>query len=131
MKNEDVYNYNEDNQIKVDMEKINLTIARRLNNARYEKGLSVIALSKISGVDSAHINRVETGKKNLSFNAGIRLCKALGINLNDLYRVGEEEEDSIENRVGKVQDLIQTLTKEEFAQVLNGIQESVNNLHNE
>lgn len=131
MKNEDVYNYNDDNPMKLDMEKINLTIARRLNNARFEKGLTVIGLSKISGVDSAHINRVETGKKNLSFNAGIRLCKALGINLNDLYRVGEEEEDSIENRVGKVQDLIQTLTKEEFAQVLNGIQESVNNLHNE
>lgn len=113
----------------LDMEKINLTIARRLNNARLDANLSVASLSRLSGVDSAHINRVEMGKKNLSFNAGIRLCKALNINLNDLYKVGEDEEDSIANRLGKIQDIIHTLPKDEFDEVLNAIQDTVNRLH--
>ena len=69
------------------------------------------------------------GKKNLSFNAGIRLCKALNINLNDLYKVGEDEEDSIANRLGKIQDIIHTLPKDEFDEVLNAIQDTVNRLH--
>lgn len=120
-----------DNEIHIDMDKVNLLIAKRINNERMKKKLSIGQLSRLSGVDASHINRVEMGTRNLSFNAGIRLCIALEINLNDLYMIGEEKEDSISNRLGKIQDIIHTLSKQEFNEILNVIQETVNNLHNE
>lgn len=52
---------------------------------RQEAGLTQMALAKKVGVARQTINMIENGKYNPSLDVCIKLAKALGTDLNDLF----------------------------------------------
>ncbi len=57
----------------------------KLKRARTEKNLSQTDLAKIIGVSRQTINMIENGGYNPTIELCIRICKELGVTLNDLF----------------------------------------------
>jgi putative transcriptional regulator len=57
----------------------------RLKQARIEKNLSQTDLAKNIGVSRQTINMIENGGYNPTIELCIRICKELGVTLNDLF----------------------------------------------
>ena len=53
--------------------------------ARLAKNLSQTELAKNIGVSRQTINMIENGSYNPTIELCIRICKALGVTLNDLF----------------------------------------------
>lgn len=63
-----------------------------IEQKRTEKGMSQVALSRLSGVKQSVISDIENGKtRNPGIETVLSLAKALGCSLNDL--LGEEEKE--------------------------------------
>jgi len=54
-------------------------IGKIIKNYRIEKGMSQSNLSKRSGIEQPDISAIEKGKKNITIETLLRLCKVLGI----------------------------------------------------
>ena len=61
-----------------------------MKKARAEKGLSQQGLADALGVSRQTINAIEKGDYNPTINLCIRICRVLGLTLNDLF--WEEQE---------------------------------------
>ena len=70
-----------ENQI-FDKDKNRKEVGARLRLARTEKGLSMLALSKISGVPDSHISNIENGKDSLLRRTAARLGEALEVGVD-------------------------------------------------
>lgn len=57
----------------------------KMKQARLDKGLSQTELAKIIGVSRQTINMIENGGYNPTVELCIRICKELGVTLNDLF----------------------------------------------
>ena len=57
----------------------------KMKQARIEKNLSQTDLAKIIGVSRQTINMIENGGYNPTIELCIRICKELGVTLNDLF----------------------------------------------
>jgi len=57
----------------------------RMKQARIEKKLSQTDLAKNIGVSRQTINMIENGGYNPTIELCIRICKELGVTLNDLF----------------------------------------------
>ena len=57
----------------------------RMKRARNEKDLSQTDLAKKIGVSRQTINMIENGGYNPTIELCIRICKELGVTLNDLF----------------------------------------------
>ncbi len=57
----------------------------KMKQARIEKNLSQTELAKIIGVSRQTINMIENGVYNPTIELCIRICKELGVTLNDLF----------------------------------------------
>ena len=57
----------------------------RMKNARTEKGISQTELAKMIGVSRQTINMIENGGYNPTVELCIKICKELGVTLNDLF----------------------------------------------
>lgn len=55
------------------------TLSQCLTEKRVEKGISQADLSKLAGIELAHIERIETGKSKPTMPLVFRICKALQI----------------------------------------------------
>lgn len=60
----------------------------RLKMARMEKDMSQQALADATDVTRQTINAIERGDYNPTINLCIKICKALGVTLNDLFWEG-------------------------------------------
>ena len=60
-------------------------IGYRIKSKRIEKGMSQDEMALRLGVDRTYLANVEIGKQNMSFIAYIRICKVLGISINELF----------------------------------------------
>ncbi len=58
-----------------------------IKDIRQEKGMTIAALSKKSGVSASHLSDVEKSFKSPSLLVMVRVAKALDVNITDLYRV--------------------------------------------
>ena len=58
-----------------------------IKDIRIKKGYTLKQLSRISGVSSTHINDIENNLKKPSFSTILALCKALRVNVNDIYKI--------------------------------------------
>ena len=56
-----------------------------MKEARMAKGFSQQALAAAVGVTRQTINAIEKGDYNPTINLCIRICKVLGLTLNDLF----------------------------------------------
>ena len=57
----------------------------RMKQARIDKKLSQTDLAKNIGVSRQTINMIENGGYNPTIELCIRICKELGVTLNDLF----------------------------------------------
>ena len=57
----------------------------KMKQARIEKNLSQTDLAKKIGVSRQTINMIENGVYNPTIELRIRICKELGVTLNDLF----------------------------------------------
>ncbi|MBP3314519.1 MAG: helix-turn-helix transcriptional regulator [Clostridia bacterium] len=57
----------------------------KMKQARLEKNLSQTELAKKIGVSRQTINMIENGVYNPTIESCIRICKELGVTLNDLF----------------------------------------------
>lgn len=57
----------------------------KMKQARLEKNLSQTELAKNIGVSRQTINMIENGVYNPTIELCIRICKELGVTLNDLF----------------------------------------------
>jgi transcriptional regulator with XRE-family HTH domain len=72
------------------MEKI-MSLGIRLKQAREQRGLSQRELARLAQVDHAWISRVEEGlRHNISFEAAKRLARELGVTLDYLGEMDEQ-----------------------------------------
>jgi transcriptional regulator with XRE-family HTH domain len=72
-------------------------IGRRIKRLRQARGLSLRALGKLAAVPVSSINSVELGKRagsGLTAKTCVRLARALGITVDALVRMDEDEEES-------------------------------------
>ncbi|MEW5757981.1 MAG: helix-turn-helix transcriptional regulator [Candidatus Omnitrophota bacterium] len=56
-----------------------LNIGKTIKIARIEKGLSQKDLALVTGIDQPDISKIEEGKKNITLNTLLLLCKSLDI----------------------------------------------------
>ena len=61
-------------------------LAANLRAAREAAGISQVALSRISGVDLSHINKIENARRDPTTNMLLRLARALGTTPAHLLR---------------------------------------------
>ncbi len=57
----------------------------RMKEARIRAGLSQAELARLIGVSRQTVNMIEGGGYNPTLELSIRLCRALGVTLNDLF----------------------------------------------
>jgi transcriptional regulator with XRE-family HTH domain len=74
-----------------------MDIGQRLKKVREQKGLSLRQLSELSGVERGLISKLERGQRpQVSVHVAMRLARALGITLDYLAGMYEEEESPFE-----------------------------------
>lgn len=66
------------------------SLGARLRALRKAQKVTLVELAKASGVDTATISRIETGKMSGTLQSHIRLATALGVKLTELYAGIEE-----------------------------------------
>ena len=66
------------------------TVGARLRALRKTQKVRLVELAKSSGVDTATISRIETGRMTGTLESHIKLATALGVKLTDLYGGIEE-----------------------------------------
>jgi transcriptional regulator with XRE-family HTH domain len=64
--------------------------AANLREARKARGLSQEALGGLAGLHSTYVGSVERGERNVSIDNMERLASALGVDVVDLLRTGED-----------------------------------------
>ena len=72
-------------------------IISQLISARLEKGLSQEQLAKLIGTQRSNICRIESGSQNLSLDMLIKICSALGKDINLNLEDRSEEMSNIYN----------------------------------
>lgn len=63
-----------------------MTVRRRMNQLRIDKGLSQDNLAKAAGIDRKTVNRIENGHFSPSLDTFFRLCIALDVRPADLMK---------------------------------------------
>lgn len=72
------------------------SVGERIQRLRREKGLSLRQLAKQAGVPQSTLSAVETGARggrNLTLDTGKRIAKALGVTLDYLAGMYEDENE--------------------------------------
>ncbi|MBF0493610.1 MAG: helix-turn-helix transcriptional regulator [Candidatus Omnitrophica bacterium] len=74
-----------------------MKIGNKIKAIRKEKHITLLELSKESGVALATLSRIENNKMLGTIKAHDSICKALGVNLADIYKEVENESKMVEN----------------------------------
>jgi len=72
-----------------------MDMGQRIKRLRDRKGLSLRQLSELCGVERGLLSRIERGQRpHVSVPVAMRIAKALGVTLDYLAGMYEEEEDA-------------------------------------
>lgn len=63
----------------------------RLRDLRKERGLSQIKLQMLTGIDQSDYSKLETGKRNYTFEQCRRIANALGTSMDYLAGLTDEK----------------------------------------
>ncbi len=63
-----------------------LALGKEVKRLRSEKGISTIEMSRRCLMDSGNYVRIEQGKINVTFKTITKICKALDINYQELFK---------------------------------------------
>ena len=58
-----------------------------LKEIRLKKNISLRELEKKSGISKSHLNAIERQEKEATISTLIRIAKALGVQIDELYKV--------------------------------------------
>ncbi|MES1222371.1 MAG: helix-turn-helix transcriptional regulator [Bacteroidota bacterium] len=94
-----------------------MQLGAAIKKAREVKGLSQKEVALACKMDQAQYSRIENGKTDPSFSAVMRIAKALGVELADLFRADEVFKDvsTIDKSLMERVALIDSLDKKEKA----------------
>jgi transcriptional regulator with XRE-family HTH domain len=67
-------------------EKTKIDLGKKITEIRKIKNISQEKLGEISGLHRTYVGSVERGERNISIEAISKICKALGIKLEDLFK---------------------------------------------
>ena len=88
-------------------ELLKFLLGLKLRKFRFEKGLSLQGLSKLSGLSSSYLNEIEKGKKYPKVDKLILLAKSLKIRLAD-YKEFPDHYNYTDNDLQKLKELAKT-----------------------
>lgn len=71
-------------------ENIQRDMGNRIAKRRTELGLSQESLAELAGISRVSVVRIENGEQAPRSNTAEKLCKVLGMTMNDLYRIDSE-----------------------------------------
>ena len=63
---------------------------QKMVNLRVRAGFTQNSLAKASGTSSALISRVESGSTNLRPSNAIKICRALGVEFDEVFSLSEQ-----------------------------------------
>lgn len=56
----------------------------RMEEMRSRRGLTLVQLEELTGIDSSTLSRYENGKQDPSVTRGLKVARALGVSVEDL-----------------------------------------------
>jgi transcriptional regulator with XRE-family HTH domain len=106
-----------------------MNLGQCIKKAREAKGLSQKEVAIASKIDTANYSRIENGKTDPSFSAVMRIAKALGVELSDLFKADEvfKEVSSKDKTLMEKIAIINTLGKDEQAAIFKVIDLAASN----
>jgi transcriptional regulator with XRE-family HTH domain len=106
-----------------------MNLGQALKKIREAKGLSQKEVALSCKMDTAQYSRIESGKTDPSFSAVVRICKALGVELSELFRADEvfKEVNSKSRSLMEKLSLVDTLGKDEQQAIFKMIDLAVSN----
>jgi len=97
----------------------------RLKARRKEKGLTLVELEALSGVDRSHLSRIELGKRFPSAYILRKLAEPLGFDERELLTMaGYLSPDKTDNRIAKMKESL----RGEISQAMSNLLEKVDTL---
>lgn len=64
-------------------------IGQRIAQLRKEKGLTILELSEMTGLDNSNIGKIEKGKYNVGIDILCRIADALGVSIELIDKAAE------------------------------------------
>ena len=102
--------------------KVNLKLAKALHDRREEKELTLVQLSKLSGVSTSYVARVERGER---FPSGLilrKLAKPLGFSEIELLKLaGFMARDDSDVRIERLKEEMKSVVTQALAKILERI----------
>jgi transcriptional regulator with XRE-family HTH domain len=75
-------------------------------------------LATIIGVDAVHIANIEKGRKGISLDKLVLLCRRFNIELSDILPIGEQNDDELRSEwINEIIDAIHTLDTQQLGLV--------------
>ena len=106
-----------------------MQLGASIKKAREAKGLSQKEVALACKMDQAQYSRIENGKTDPSFSAVVRIAKALGVDLSDLFRADEvfKEVNSKNRSLMEKLSMVDNLGKDEQQAIFKMIDLAVSN----
>ncbi|MEO6453519.1 MAG: helix-turn-helix transcriptional regulator [Ginsengibacter sp.] len=106
-----------------------MNLGQALKKIRIAKDLSQKEVALSCKMDTAQYSRIENSKTDPSFSAVVRICKALGVDLSDLFRTDEvfKEVNSKNRSLMEKLSMVDTLGKDEQQAIFKVIDLAVSN----
>jgi transcriptional regulator with XRE-family HTH domain len=92
-----------------------MNLGTAIRKTREAKGLSQKEVALASKIDNSNYSKIESGKTDPSFSSIVKIAKALGVELADLFRADElfKEVNSKDKTLMEKIAIINTLAKDE------------------
>jgi len=98
-----------------------ILLGRRIRNLRQAKGWTQQELGEYADMNYKFLGEIERGQQNPSFNVLMKIAGAMGIEMNEMFRMEHEITDrkEIENRIHRI---VSSLPDENLRQILAVLQ---------
>lgn len=106
-----------------------MNLGQSLRKIREAKGLAQKEVAIAAKMDTGQYSRIENGKTDPSFSAVVRIAKALGVELTELFRADElfKEVTSKDKTLMEKISIINTLGKDEQTAIFKVIDLAASN----
>lgn len=98
-----------------------ILLGRRIRNLRQAKGWTQQELGEYADMNYKFLGEIERGQQNPSFNVMMKIAKALGVEMAELFRFRHEiiNRQEIEKRINQI---VRTLPDDNLRQLLAVLQ---------
>lgn len=96
----------------------------RIAKRRTELGMSQEGLAELAGMSRVSVVRIENGEQTPRSNTAERLCKVLGITMNDLYQTDPEMPQTLDVQLQSLKNGLENISiqkQQQFFQMVEVI----------